>query len=367
MLPNGSLRWIAIAVVLIGLALLGLSNYRYGLAGQSVMVVGIVPLLFAGLLLGRAGVWATLACYVPILLLGAWVDLQGDMAGVQSRQEVLSNLLQLLLGSLLLALILDRLVGQIVASRRRNRDLAMLCRRLAAEIGERERSQQQLLHSQRVDALGKLAANVAHDFNNLLAVVQGHARRAEDMAGADPELRQVLERIGASTRRGKALTSKLLALARSDEDAVERFDANQAVADMGPLLRPLFAPAVSFEVETSEAPAWVRMGRDSFEALLLNMARNASDALAEAGEFRLSVTVEAGEVLIRVADDGSGMTPEVAARIFEPFYTTKPRGQGTGIGLAVACRVVIEAHGRIEVDSRPGEGTCFTIRLPLAA
>ncbi|MFT3755091.1 MAG: ATP-binding protein [Pseudoxanthomonas sp.] len=364
MLPKGTLRWIAIAAVATSLVLLGLSNYHYGLAGQSVMVIGIVPLLFASLLLGRAGVWITLGCYVPILLLGAWVDLQG---GLQSRQEVLSNLLQLLLGTLIIALILDRLVGQIVASKRRNRDLAMLCRRLATEIGERERSQQQLLHSQRVDALGKLAANVAHDFNNLLAVVLGHARRAEGMAGADPELRHVLERIGAGTQRGKELTSKLLTLARSDEDAVERFDANQAVAELEPLLHPLFAPTVSFGVEMGDAPAWVRMGRDSFEALLLNMAGNASDALGEVGEFRLSVAVEPGEVLIRVEDDGPGMKPEVAARIFEPFYTTKPRGQGTGIGLAVADRVVTEACGRIEVDSRPGAGTRFTIRLPLVA
>ncbi|MFT3761269.1 MAG: ATP-binding protein [Pseudoxanthomonas sp.] len=367
MLPAGSRRIIAIAVVTASLALLGLSNYHYGLAAQSGIVVGIVPLLFAGLLLGRAGVWATLACYLPILLLGAWVDLHGDVAGPQLRQEVLSNLVQLLLGSLVIALILDRLIGQVEAGNRRNRDLALLCRRLEVEIRDRERSQRQLMHSQRIDALGKLAGNVAHDFNNLLTIVLGHAGRAQDAAGDNGELRHSLDRIRAATRRGQELTLKLLALARSDEDEAIVFDVNEVVEALAPLLQPLFAPSVAFRADPAERPAWVRMGLGGFETLLLNLAKNASDALGVDGEFRLSVAVEGSEVVVRAEDTGHGMTPEVAARIFEPFYSTKPRGQGTGIGLAVADRVVTEARGRMQVESRIGVGTCFTIRLPLAA
>lgn len=134
-----------------------------------------------------------------------------------------------------------------------------------------------------------------------------------------------------------------------------------------PLLRRMFAPGVVLRLEPATAPAPVRLDRAGFEAVLLNMAKNADDALDGRGEFRLRTTVAGDEVCVLVEDTGRGMTAETATRAFEPFFSTKPRGQGTGIGLATAYRVVTEAGGRIDIDSSPGEGARFSIRLPLAS
>jgi signal transduction histidine kinase len=367
MLSVKSQRLIAAVLVASSMALLALSNYRYGLEAQSGIVASIVPLLFAGLLLGRVGVWTTMACYLPILLLGAGTDIRGGTDHAQMWRDAVSNLMQPLLGSLIIALILDRLIAKLAIGNRRNRDLTALVERLEVEIREREQSQMQLVHSQRVDALGKLASNVAHDFNNILGIVLGYVGRAEHVAGDNNDVRQNLDKLRAATQRGQRLTSKLLSLARSDDYAMERFDINEAINALEPLLHPLFAPGIAVRIECATAPAPVSMDRAGFEAVLLNMAKNASDAFSERGEFQLSTAIENGYVRILVADTGSGMTPEVAVRAFEPFFSAKPRGQGTGIGLAVAYRVVTEAGGNISVETAPGKGARFTIRLPLAS
>ncbi len=362
-----NLRLIAVVAVATGLLLLGLSNYRYGFAVQSGLVVSIAPLLFAGLLLGRRGVWATLACVLPSLLLGAWVDWKNSGADTQMQavQDMVSSLIQPVLGTVIVALILDQLLARVEAGNRLNRDLVMLCERLEEEIAKREQSQLQLIHSQRVDALGKLSSNIAHDFNNLLFIVLGYVRRAEGVAGDNESVRHFLHRIDLATHRGQTLTAELLSLARRNVHELELFDVSAVVESLEPLLTPLFEIGVEVRIQPADAPAPVWMERDGLEATLLNMAKNASDALGEHGRFDLSVAVEGADVAIRIEDDGQGMPPEVAARIFEPFYTTKPRGRGTGIGLAMADRVVTEAGGSIQVDSAPGEGTRFTIRLPL--
>lgn len=356
----------AVFLVTGGVALLGFDIWRYGLAAQSdIVVIFILPLLFAGLLLGRSGVWATMACYMPILSIGAWVDSK-DAGGGLDAGQMFSALMQPLLASLIVALILDRLVAKVDRGNRLNRDLAAVCARLEDEIREHERSHMQLVHSQRVDALGRLASGVAHDFSNLLSVMGGYVHHAERVAGGNGEVRGYLHDMKAVTQRGQQLTSQLLTLARSDEFAVETFDAGEIVELLSPLMRQMFAPGVAVQVERPAGPARVRLDRAGFEAVLLNMAKNASDALDGGGEFRLRTTVANGEVCVRVEDTGRGMSAETAARAFEPFFSTKPRGQGTGIGLATAYRVVTEAGGRIGVESAPGEGTRFSIRLPLA-
>lgn len=355
-----------VLLVTTGVLLLGVDIWRYGLAAQSdIVVIFIVPLLFAGLLLGRPGVWVTMACYVPILSIGAWVDSK-DVADGLKAESAFSALAQPLLASLIVALILDRLVAKVNRGNQLNRDLAAVCRRLEDEIREHERSHMQLVHSQRVDALGRLASGVAHDFNNLLSVTRGYVYHAERVAGDNSELRGYLHDMKVVTQRGQQLTSQLLTLARSDEFAVETFDASAVAEQLLPLMRKMFASGVTVRMEPAHGPASVRLDRDGFEAVLLNMAKNASDALGDSGEFRLHTMVLDREVCVRVEDTGRGMSAETAARVFEPFFSTKPRGQGTGIGLATAYRVVTEADGRIDVESVPGEGTRFTIYLPLA-
>lgn len=358
-------RPIAIVLVAAGLILLGISHYRYGLAAQSGnIMLSILPLLFAGLLLGRTGLWATAAVYLAILMLGTWVDLQRDIQGVGTTRDILSDLLQPVLGCAIVALILDRLILKSDASDRRSRELALICRQLGIEIREKEQSQAQLVHSQRMDALDKLASNAAHDFNNLLGVILGYARQGAHLQGCDDETRHCLQRIEAATRRGKSMTDKLLTLARNDEAMRETFDANAVLEELVPMVDSMLGSRIELQTDFCTTPAWIHMDRAEFEASVFNIVKNAGDAMPDAGRFLLATSIVDGETRLRLEDTGHGMSQETASRIFEPFFTTKPREQGTGIGLAVVYRIVTEAGGDIDVDSAPGEGTCLTLRFP---
>lgn len=358
-------RQIAVALIAFGLILLAISHYHYGLAAQSGLLLGIVPLLFAGLLLGRTGLWLTVAVYFAILVIGSWADLRHGVAGVSTFGDALSGLVQPTMGYAIVALILDRLIWKSDISRRRSHDLALLCRQLELEMQEKERSQAQLIHSQRLDALGKLAGNVAHDFNNLLSVILGYAGQRDPPTHDGSAAKARMTRIVAATRRGKQLTDKLLTLARVNAPKRETFDANGALGDLLPMIESMFGARISVTMALCEPPAWVRMDYAEFEAAVLNLAKNAGDAIAGNGTFRIESEIGGSEVRLRFADDGCGMPPDVAARIFEPFFTTKPPTQGTGIGLAVVYRTIVESDGRIEVDSTPGQGTCFSLHLPL--
>lgn len=355
-------RTLAILLISLGLCLLALSHYHYGLAEQRGLLIGIVPLLFAGLLLGRVGLWATATALFAILLIGAWTDQRLGVAGATGWGQTAADLLQPLLGSLIVALILDRLILKSEIGRRRSHDLALLCRQLDIEMQERERSQAQLVHSQRMDALGKLAGNVAHDFNNLLSVILGYATQHDD---DDPDVAARMAGIAAATQRGKQMTDKLMTLARATPSVRQPFDANAILEELLPMLRSMLGRRIEVVMVASRQPAWLWMDLAEFEACVLNIAKNAGDAMAGEGVFRIETTVSGGEVRLRFADDGCGMPPEVAACVFDPFFTTKPAHQGTGIGLSVVYRAITESGGRIEVDSVPGAGARFTVHLPL--
>lgn len=357
-------RKIAVALTVAGLLLLAISHYRYGLAAQSGLVLSIVPLLFAGLLLGRPGLWITAVSYLAILALGSWTDLHHGVPGAAATmQEAFAGLLQPVMGCAIVALILDRLILKSDVSNRRNRDLALLCRQLDIEMRKKEQSQAQLIHSQRMDALGKLAGNVAHDFNNLLSVILGYAARSAKLSAEDAT-RERLEKIVAAAQRGRQLTDKLLTLARSDPPLRETFDANYALNDLLPMIRSMLDARIDIQSAFSAEPAWIRMDQAEFEASVLNIAKNAGDAMPDGGTFRIECERGDEEIRIHFEDSGHGMSPRVAARIFEPFFTTKPPMQGTGIGLAVVYRTVVESGGRVDVRSEPGRGTRFTLHLP---
>ncbi|UNK42873.1 ATP-binding protein [Luteimonas sp. S4-F44] len=360
----------AVAAVLIaaGLVLLGLSYARYGLAAQSGSVMlSILPLLFAGLLLGRRGLWAAATAYLAILLLGARTDMQHLTPHVHGWREFASYLLQPVLANAIVALILDRLILKSDIAARRNRELTLICRHLELEIRDKETSQAQLLQSQRIDALGKLAGNVAHDFNNLLGVILGFAQRGLDHRVLDDETRHCLQRIEAAARRGRTLTSKLLTLVRNDAALHEIFDANRVLDDLQPMLQSIAGQSVEAQTALCDGAAWVRMDRAEFEAAVLNLAKNAVDAMPGGGRMTLTTELEPTEVHLQLEDTGHGMSAQTRARIFEPFFTTKPRERGSGIGLAMVHRIVTEAGGTIDCDSAPGAGARFVLKLPLQA
>ena len=352
-------RKLAVLLTAFGLCLLALSHYHYGLAAQQGLLIGIVPLLFAGLLLGRTGLWATAAAYFAVLLIGAWADQRHGVADASTWTEALSNLLQPVMGCAIVALILDRLILKSDTSRRRSHDLALLCRQLEVEMQEKERSQAQLVHSQRMDALGKLAGNVAHDFNNLLSVILGYATLRDGGAAGR------MAGIAAAAQRGKQMTDKLMTLARATPPRRETFDANAAIAELLPMIDSMLGKRIHVVAMLCRQAARIHMDLAEFEACVLNIAKNAGDAMADTGTFRIETGVADSEVFLRFTDDGCGMSPGVIARIFDPFFTTKPAKQGTGIGLSVVYRTVTESGGRVDVDSTPGQGTCLTLRLPL--
>ena len=354
-------RMFAIALIAFGLCLLALSHYHYGLAAQQGQLFGSVPLLFAALLLGRKGLWTTATGYFVILLIGIWADLRPDIAGAATRGEAFTNLLQSAMGCILTGLILDRLLLKSEISRQRSHDLALLYRHLETETREKERSQAQLIHSQRMDSLGKLAANVAHDFNNLLCVILGYATQS-DYADS---VQERLDGITSATQRGKHLTDRLMTLARAAPQTQDTFDANAALRELQPMIESMLGKRILVTMALCQQPAWIHMDLAEFEAAVLNIAKNAGDAMAGDGCFRIEGRIADDTVVLRFSDDGCGMRKEVAARVFEPFFTTKPARQGTGIGLAVVYRAMLESDGSIEVDSAPGQGTCFTLRLPL--
>lgn len=245
--------------------------------------------------------------------------------------------------------------------------------RLRHEMAERERAQEQLLHAQKMEAVGQLSSGIAHDFNNVLGIIQGFAseRYRLDEPGAHRcedalALADALEGIDTAARRGASISRKLLDFARQGASHHETFDAVEALRSVQPLLLQLLPAAVHLRMHLGETTLPVRFDRSQFELAILNLVANARDAMPEGGELGIGLTRETdtGQVLISIRDTGTGMPDTVRQRIFEPFFTTKPAGRGTGLGLAVVQRLVNEAGGRIEVASVPGEGSTFLIRLP---
>jgi signal transduction histidine kinase/CheY-like chemotaxis protein len=223
-----------------------------------------------------------------------------------------------------------------------------------------------LERSQRTESLGRLAAGMAHDFNNLLQVIQGSAELLRLRLGLESAAE--LQAITDAASRGAELTSQVLAFARTENLLIESADLNELVAHQVELLRRVLPASIRLVTRYAQLPR-VRVDRARMDQVLANLCLNARDAMPEGGVLEIMTSVEprgGDEPLVRltVRDTGCGMGPEVRARVFEPFYTTKPAGQGTGLGLTVANSIIAKHGGHIEVESEPGQGTAFSIVLP---
>jgi signal transduction histidine kinase/CheY-like chemotaxis protein len=253
---------------------------------------------------------------------------------------------------------------------------------LLAGIDERARLEDQLRHAQKMEAVGQLAGGIAHDFNNLLMVILGYSTFvAESLGEADPRVDSVHE-ISHAAERAAALTQQLLAFSRKEVVQPQTIDLNQAVPDLLKLLRRMLRESIEFDLELTPGVWSTNIDRSQLEQVIVNLAVNAGDAMAAGGTLRVATenrTVDEEEarlraglvpgdyVVLTVTDTGEGMEPGVAARAFEPFYTTKPRGSGTGLGLATVYGIVTQAGGDIDLWSEPGSGTTATVYLPAAA
>jgi two-component system cell cycle sensor histidine kinase/response regulator CckA len=249
------------------------------------------------------------------------------------------------------------------------------------DLTARHQLEQQLHHSQKMEAIGRLAGGVSHDFNNLLTVIRGFSEMALKRSGLDPATRHDLEEVHKAALRASDLTGQLLAFSRRQPVQPRIVDLNTLVADMAKMLQRLIGENIQLETRMGTRLGRIRMDPGQIEQLIANLVVNARDAMPSGGKLVLetanhSCTDGSGprcrpscpgpSVMLSVSDTGTGMDPETLRHIFEPFFTTKARGKGTGLGLSTVYGVVQQCGGDVEVVSEPGRGTTFRVYLPLA-
>jgi PAS domain S-box-containing protein len=315
----------------------------------------------------------------------AWITLAGIRAdGSEFPAEVSLSSIETEDGLLVCAAIRD--VSERVEAQH-DRD------RMEAQL-ERDRLERQLHQSQRLESLGQLAGGVAHDFNNLLAAILNYVSFVDEEIAAEIALRPshesarlsaVLEdvsQIGAAAERAARLTHQLLAFGRREVIKPEIIDFNAIVAEVEELLRTTIGEHVELITRCAADLGHVLADRGQMEQVLLNLAVNARDAMPTGGTLIIDTgnftvddayaavdpQLEAGPyVRLRVADNGSGMSRETIERAFEPFFSTKPKEKGSGLGLATVYGIVNQAGGMVDLESDLGTGTTITILLPAVA
>lgn len=372
LLRRGAFLWAARLFVVVSLALLTVGYARWGLEAQLRGQLGqLLPVLIGGLLLSRRALWGAVAWLALVVALGAWRDAARMFFLPSLWPRVLEVAVGSLVGFVVVALVLDQSVAalrdSLALARKRGNDLARSRDRLQLEMQEKERSRDQLVHAQKIESVGRLASGVAHDFNHLLSLIMGYAARAR--RSDDPQqLKAALQGADAAARRAAAVTRKLLDFSRQEATRLEVFEPAETIAGMRPMFDQLFGLGVQVRLHLHEAPCPVRFDRAQLELILLNLAANAQQAMPEGGQFELTLAPRPDATLeIAVRDSGHGMSEDVRARCLEPFFTTKPSGQGTGLGLAVSANLIAAAGGALLVESAPGQGSVFRLRLPLHA
>jgi signal transduction histidine kinase/ActR/RegA family two-component response regulator len=241
-------------------------------------------------------------------------------------------------------------------------------------------AEEELRHSQKLEAVGRLAGGVAHDFNNLLTAIIGYSELLESKLPHDPASREHARLIHKAGEQAAGLTRQLLAFSRKQLLQPKVLDLNQLVRDMEKLLQRVIGEHMVIAIETGAADARVLADPNQLEQVILNLGVNARDAMPGGGTLTIATRnvtfadvdirnrgdgLNPGEyVTLSVSDTGSGMNAETRARIFEPFFTTKGPGKGTGLGLATVYGIVKQSHGGISVESEPGKGSTFRIELP---
>ena len=249
------------------------------------------------------------------------------------------------------------------------------------DITEYKSMEDQLRQSQKMEAIGQLAGGIAHDFNNLLMIIQGRTERIRERCKAGNPTHKDAAEIGEASERASALTRQLLAFSRKQVLQPKLLDMNQVVSEVSKMLRRLIGENIEVHLRTATALWPVKVDRGQMEQALLNLALNARDAMPDGGQLTIETrnaeiseqeTREGGSVkpgkyvVLEVSDTGTGMDAETQGHIFEPFFSTKELGKGTGLGLASVYGLVKQSGGCISFHSRLGHGTKFVIYLPAA-
>jgi PAS domain S-box-containing protein len=242
---------------------------------------------------------------------------------------------------------------------------------IARDITERRQLEEQLRHSQKMEAIGRLTAGVAHDFNNLLTVINGYSDLSlREISPSDP-VRRKIDEVRKAGDQAAALTRQLLAFGRKQPSQSKIVDVNAAVQSNMNILRRVLGEDVELVTVLDPTLRPVQADEGQIEQVLLNLALNSRDAMSRGGKLTIQTANEAkaagpGQVILAVSDTGCGMDAATQLRVFEPFFTTKESGRGTGLGLSIVSSIVKQNGGKIELDTKPGEGTTFKIYLPSA-
>ena len=247
------------------------------------------------------------------------------------------------------------------------------------DISDRKNMESQLLQAQKMESVGRLAGGVAHDFNNMLSAILGHAELAIDKTGESGPIYEDLLEIRKAAERSAGLTRQLLSFARKMPIKPVVLDFNETIEGMLKMLRRLIGENITLIWVPGSNFSSVKMDPSQIDQILANLIVNARDSITETGRITIETArIEIDDVssrhkifmrgefaCLRVSDNGCGMNRETAASIFEPFFTTKDKGRGTGLGLPTVYGIVKQNNGFIDVESEPGQGSIFSIYLPV--
>lgn len=300
--------------------------------------------------------WIEGLLYLPFIAVGGLVI----HAALRHRDQLLTPLLGFMAVSLLL------LLRQFLLLREVRRANERLEERVLARTKSLEELQDIMLRTERMNSVGALGAGLAHDLNNALGVITTSTELCKmDMEEGQMPSVSDLDRIMVAARQSSVLTSRLMAFARQEEEVLGPLDLAEEVANMEHVLRMMLPRHISLRMDIEHRACPIRGSRTRIEQVLVNLVGNARDALPGGGSIRVKLRMEPPWVHLEAIDDGEGMTPETQARLFQPFFTTKPPGKGTGLGLASVRMLVEESAGTIQVASELGRGTHFKLTFPL--
>ena len=276
------------------------------------------------------------------------------------------------------------LLGELASERKALSDLTQTLERrvqertaeLTVEVAARERAQEQLLQSQKMETVGQLTGGVAHDFNNLLTAVMGNLELLRKRLPDDPRAQRLIEGAIKGAERGSSLTQRMLAFARQQQLKTSSADMASLLAGMEDLLQRTLGPRIALRLQASAGLPTAQVDTNQIELAILNLAINARDAMPDGGTLSISVDKEQvgaeknlrerSYLRVQVSDTGSGMDAATLKKAVEPFFSTKPPGKGTGLGLSMVHGLAVQLGGLLELSSEVGKGTTATLWLPIA-
>jgi len=354
------------------IANLSLLMVSYAVFGSTMGVnYADLSMIIAALMLGRRALWIVYGVIVFNISLGEAADTVAYLYRHGVLRFDLERTVSVCVNRFVIAAVLDQTVKAIRDSLAKAESRGD---RLAAEIVEREKTERQVVHLEKMRVIGQLASGTAHDFNNVLGVILGFARERRRPGAEGPitqrevALSEALEGIEVAARRGASVSRKLLDFSRNETAPSRSFDVAKALDDVQPMLRQLLPDNIRLSIETPSGATMALFNSDQFELALLNLAANARDAMPRGGTCTIKLMREENAwVSVAIEDSGEGMSDETRQRVFEPFFTTKPVGVGTGLGLSVVHGLVERSGGSMSIQSTLGQGTSVTMWLPLGS